>query len=117
MEEFLKSCVERYLKLAVDAGYKPKLKIVATPFIDEPASTVAPGSGVDAAPAPDDDEDSFRLWETAAAAASAPEAHLASCAAAVLMKVLYAARLARPDLCRAVCNLACYITRWDALCD
>ena len=38
-------------------------------------------------------------------------------AAKVLMKILYAARMARTDLLRAVCHLACYITRWDSVCD
>ena len=32
-------------------------------------------------------------------------------AARVLMKILYAARMARFDLLRAVCNLACFVTR------
>ena len=38
-------------------------------------------------------------------------------AASILMKILYAARASRPDLLRAVCYLACCITRWDAHCD
>jgi hypothetical protein len=42
---------------------------------------------------------------------------LASVAASVLMKVLYAARLARFDLLRATCRLACYISKWDKACD
>ena len=33
------------------------------------------------------------------------------------MKVLYAARVARFDLLRAIGFLACHITRWDELCD
>ena len=33
-------------------------------------------------------------------------------AAKVLMKILYAARMARFDLLRAVCHLACFITKW-----
>ena len=35
----------------------------------------------------------------------------------VLMKVLYAARMCRFDLLRAVCVLAQRITKWDATCD
>ena len=38
-------------------------------------------------------------------------------AAKVLMKVLYAARYARPDLLRAVCWFAQYVTKWDDSCD
>ena len=33
------------------------------------------------------------------------------------MKLLYAVRMCRPDMLRAVCHLACFITKWDALCD
>ena len=38
-------------------------------------------------------------------------------AAKVLMKILYGARMARFDLLRAVCHLACHITRWSSDCD
>ena len=33
------------------------------------------------------------------------------------MKILYAARMARFDLLRAVCHLACFITKWTPECD
>ena len=33
------------------------------------------------------------------------------------MKLLYAARLARFDLMRNVCHLACFVTKWDPECD
>ena len=42
---------------------------------------------------------------------------LADDASKVLMKVLYGARMARYDLLRAVCALACRITKWDRICD
>ena len=51
---------------------------------------------------------------------SAPEAEggvLQSIAASILMKVLYAARMARFDLLYAVNRLSCYITKWTPLCD
>ena len=38
-------------------------------------------------------------------------------AARVLMKVLYAARVCRFDLLRAVCSLATKVTMWDSSCD
>ena len=38
-------------------------------------------------------------------------------AAKVLMEILYAARMARFDLLRAVCQLACCITKWTEECD
>ena len=33
-------------------------------------------------------------------------------AARILMKVLYGARMARYDLLRAMCRLACFVTKW-----
>ena len=33
------------------------------------------------------------------------------------MKILYAARMSRPDLLRAVSHLACFVTKWDEQCD
>ena len=38
-------------------------------------------------------------------------------AAKVLMKILYAARLCRFDLLRAVCHLATFVTKWTSECD
>ena len=44
------------------------------------------------------------------------QGHLQPIAARVLMKILYGARMARFDLLRAVCYLATFITKWDAMC-
>ena len=44
-------------------------------------------------------------------ASAKPRGVLADKAARVLMKLLYAARLARFDLLKAVCHLACYVLR------
>ena len=38
-------------------------------------------------------------------------------ASRVLMKILYAARMARSDLLRAVCGLASNVTKWTRQCD
>ena len=48
---------------------------------------------------------------------NAEGATLQPIAARVLMKVLYGARMARPDLLRAVGSLACRITKWTPRCD
>jgi len=50
-------------------------------------------------------------------AADSGTGELASIAAKVIMKVFYAARVARFDLLRAIGHLACHITRWDLDCD
>ncbi|MFM7982989.1 MAG: hypothetical protein ACKPKO_27065, partial [Candidatus Fonsibacter sp.] len=42
---------------------------------------------------------------------------LASVACSLLMKVLWAARLARPDLLRALNHLATKVTKWTSHCD
>ena len=92
MESFLRSSVEAYITKSQDCGYRPKLRKVETPFIEDP-------------PKYEDLEEEAKL------------AVLAPCAASVLMKVLYCARIARPDLCRAVCFLARECTRWTRWCD
>ena len=42
---------------------------------------------------------------------------LASVAPRILMKILYGARMAKYDLLRPVCHLACYLTKWTEECD
>jgi hypothetical protein len=42
---------------------------------------------------------------------------LAPVAARILMKILYGARNARPDILKAVTHLACFFTKWSTLCD
>ena len=112
MEEFLRSCVQRYQELT-GVQY---MRTVATTFISEPtgpdfsdgyANTVT-------------DEDigiAERNLRQAANATDVGAQTLKPYAAKVLMKVLYAARYARFDLLRAVCFLAQFITKWDSQCD
>ena len=90
MEPFLKSCVDRYNTLA-GKDAKP-LKHVATPFYEERI----------ARPVADEKE---------------TKGVLAPIAARVLMKILFAARMARYDLLRAVQGLAARVTKWSQDCD
>ena len=106
MQAFLESCVERYRTLT-GATY---LRKVTTPFVGDRT-----GDGYE----PDDGR-----WAPMAASEETPGAThggaggvLQPYAAKVLMKVLYAARMARFDLLRAVGALAGCITKWDAACD
>ncbi len=89
MREFLHQCVERYQELAGPKA--PRITKAHTPFCS-PAQLAAvegiPGEGA-----------------------------LASIAARVLMKVLYAARICRPDLLFAVSMMARRVHSWDASCD
>ena len=88
MSDFVGQCVDRYCELAkVD---RKKLRDVPTPFVDE-------GSFADK-----DDQS---------------EGALKPIASKVLMKILYAARMARYDVLRAVCSLASLVTKWTKNCD
>ena len=176
MEDFLDSCVTRYVDLATDIqGTAPKLRVVATPFIEDSPGGSPSGSSCAPAGTPgvfcpwcnnhfpiagnqsdkiaalrdaerkkqlqkakekkktedDGDTDAMQSREVdepkSATSYLQPEASdelenadrgvLQPLAARVLMKILYAARMARFDLLRAVCNLACFVTRWTLECD
>ena len=91
MCDLMKSCVERYRECA--DGKSRNLPKVETPFVEE--STDA------------------GFWESDVATGKT----LGDKAASILMKVLYAARMARHDLLRATCALAREITRWNSMCD
>ena len=39
------------------------------------------------------------------------------CAASLLMKLLYAARMVRLDICYSINSLSRYVTRWNSVCD
>ena len=90
MKPFLQSCIDRYVTLA-GRDAKP-LKIVSTPFYEERI----------ARPTLDEKEN---------------KGVLAPIAARVLMKILFAARIARYDLLRAVQGLAARVTKWSTDCD
>ena len=100
MQDFMKSCVDRYIELGGNR-IKEKLKVVDTPFLDEskPEFDENPIKG-----------DNGEVIETKPGV-------LGDIACAVLMKVLYGARMARYDLIRAVGALASRITKWTYLCD
>ena len=106
MEDFLRACVDRYKDLAKVTT----LRAVSTPFTglmttsdikrDVTATPEQPGNG------------------DAHGVAPKPEpGKLQPIAARVLMKLLYAARMARYDLLKAVNTLACFIHKWDMQCD
>ena len=90
MSSFLESCVDAYCELA--KVRKDQLPTVATPFTE---------AGI-ARPTLDDKETPGRLQPIASK---------------VLMKILFAARMARPDLLRATQSLASRVTKWSIECD
>jgi len=87
MSEFLQSCVTKYLELA--GKQASSLKSVQTPFLEVSV---------------EDFENEQR-------------GELQPIAARILMKILYAARMARYDLLRPTCYLATKITKWTPRCD
>jgi hypothetical protein len=88
MESFLVQCIEKYLSMANKD--KSTMKFAATPFLDED-----------------------RLSEKD----ETDKGALQPIASSILMKVLYAARMARFDLLKAVSNLAKKVTKWNTNCD
>ena len=88
MSDYAKSSVEHYMKAANCAS---KLRKADTPF-------APPGS----LPAADDEPSGGQL---------------SGVASSIVMKVLWLARLARPDLMKATCDLAASVTKWSRNCD
>ena len=89
MRQFLQQCIDRYVELA---GPNVKFKKVSTPFPDDKIAR------------PIMDEAEARR-------------ELQPIASRVLMKVLFAARMARFDLLRATQGLASRVTKWSSDCD
>ena len=89
MKGFLQQCLDRYVELA---GGNVTFKRVSTPFHDDKI----------ARPVADESE---RRGE------------LQAISSRVLMKVLFAARMARYDLLRATQGLASRVTKWSVDCD
>ena len=90
MSNFLESCVENYCNLAKVSP--SSLKEVPTPFTD---------AGI-ARPTLSEDEKPGKLQPAASK---------------ILMKILFAARMARFDLLRATQSLASRVTKWSIECD
>ena len=89
MKQFLQQCLDRYVELA---GPNVTFKKVATPFHDD---KIARPIGTE----------------------SEKRGELQPIASRVLMKVLFAARMARYDLLRATQGLASRVTKWSSECD
>ena len=117
MSSFLEQCVERYVELAGDK-IVDKIKRVTTPFLDESKAEFDENdliAKIKAARQPISDEVSSKAKYHAAL--SQGGGTLANIASAVLMKILYAARMGRFDLLRPVTALGSRITTWTKLCD
>ena len=109
MERFAKDCVSVFCQLS---GYSiDKVGTAPTPFLEEAND---PPIMLDEASAA---ETTKGTEGSSTAEAGATSGKLSTIATKVLMKIMYIARFARPDLLRAVGALSCMITKWDYLCD
>ena len=107
MEDFMKQCVVRYRELC-GIAYPRALEKAKTPYLDE------------SKPEFDENPNNERFNEVMGQPnvdVDEEEGCLGEHAPAVLMKILYGARVARYDLLRPVQALASKITKWTKLCD
>ena len=129
MESYLESTIRKYCSLVkeLNEGKEVKLKTVATPFLPEDHSDAparVPRSGESAVCCPwcqhSFPESEFKALRSKSKKKkkdlSAEDlirdlGRLQPIAASILMNILYAARMARFDLLRATCKLACYTTK------
>jgi hypothetical protein len=123
MERFAQDCVNVFCELS---GYaQNKVGTVPTPFLEEANDPVAifgdepnklKGKGKSSASA-GTPKSKANVYSESSGTVVACTGALSKIACKVLMKVLYIARFARPDLPRAVGVLSAMITKWDTLCD
>ena len=123
MESFLEQCVEKYREIA---GKNVTFKHVATPSLPEDAKqhpARAPCAKGDAVVCPwcscsfsgrgaDSPRESAKGSSDTAGRSTEVRGELAPHAASILMKLLYAARIARFDLLRSINTLARNVTKW-----
>ena len=123
MESFLEQCVEKYREIA---GKNVPFKHVATPSLPEDAKqhpARAPCAKGDAVVCPwcscsfsgrgaDSPRESAKGSSDTAGRSTEVRGELAPHAASILMKLLYAARIARFDLLRSINTLARNVTKW-----
>ena len=115
MESFLEQCVDKYMKVA---GVDTVLKVAHTPFLAQlgASHTRYKQGGEDREPLCEwcgfCGSDPLPETRRAIEDPDAEPGKLAKSAASVLMKCLYAARMCRFDLLRAVQGLARYMTNW-----
>ena len=142
MEEYLQSSLDKYCKLASNLEGKPVyFRDVATPSMVDDQSTSPQGapafqgacikcpwckfafpkysadSGIDSEKENPTERSGSKKKKPKLANPDQPAGVLQPIAASILMKVLYAARMARFDLLFTVSRLACYISKWTTDCD
>ena len=107
MSDFMRQCVIRYQELCAEA-YPKALEKAKTPYLDETKGEF------DENPV---DEGLNKVMGIPTYQVDETPGVLKEHAPAVLMKILYGARVARYDLLRPVQSLASKLTKWTKLCD
>ncbi len=144
VEDSLRNACDRYMRLAQEVGGgKIPLRHVATPFLSEDGKDATarkplapgpciecPGCSMAVQITKDNKWDSSESLSKASDAARAAKMGISlgnqadaisetgvykDICLKVLMQVLYPARVARFDLMKAVCQLACFATKWTVL--
>ena len=98
MKDFLIACVDKYLELTKSS--RAQLKHATTPFLDVKVEVLYE-----------------ELEEAEKAGGNALLGALHPIASKILMKILYAARMMRHDLVKAISLLASKVTKWSPICD
>ena len=98
MKDFLIACVDKYLELTKTK--RSELKDASTPFLEIKSEVLYQ-----------------EIEEAEKAGGNAKPGILQPIAARILMKLLYAARLMRFDLLKAISLLASKVTKWTPICD
>ena len=125
MERFAKDCVTAFCELS---GYpKAKVGTAPTPFLDEskdpvvifddPPTTGSKGKKNKRPKSPVASKEEQAPDKGKGSGKLPTIGKLSTIACKYLMKIMYIARFARPDLLRAVGALSTMITKWDELCD
>ena len=120
MREFFRSCVQVYATLTgSNPDTYPRVPTPFGPEIGVEDGLSGPKGSVDVAPAMEALKECLEACDSDAAPAhpDVPDRTqggiLQPISAKVLMNILYGARMARPDLLRAVCHTASCVTKWN----
>jgi hypothetical protein len=115
MAEFVRSCVDAYLQVNPGA----KLRPASTPFCDVPVFDLKEHlkSQQNKPRNPQTWEEVDAIGKSDSSAPAEEKGMLAGCAASIVMKILWAARCARPDLTVATTRLARQVSCWTTQSD
>ena len=121
MEDFLRSCIALYTELSGQTTFRK----ATTPFLEDLDPDLDPNSGGPilsdhggtTLSLPEGGENDWNYSRSATVPGDEPRGELADVASRILMKFIYAARIARYDILHSIQRLACRMTSWSVHCD